>query len=169
MAKQKTKLDLTGTKLAPKNKLKPVENPVHKLHLNRFKKAEFHRQYFHITPAAKDTVKDTLRPEYWAHVADKLAITDRIEALWEDGTKFTEYKVLDKGPAWAKVVIINNVDLSKAETSDTPEAETAYLVEYGNHQVKYIVTRISDKMRVSQDHPTKEAAEQWLTEHRKST
>lgn len=167
-ARKKVNDDLKGTKLEPKGKLKPVKTTVKKLHTNNLKQAEFARQNFRILPESDHTVADTVRPEYWAHVAAKLVITDRIEALWKDSTRFVEYIVTDVGPQWAKVVIINDVDLTKAEESKAPEKATEFEVSYGNNQDRYIVTRLSDGLRISKDHQTRDAAELWLSEHKKS-
>jgi hypothetical protein len=145
-AQKKKNTSIEGTKLEPKAKLEPVDRPLYKLGLNGFQQAEFARQFLRILPDHTHTVADTLRPEYWAHVAEKLQITDRIEALWKDNTRFAEYIVIDKGPQWVKVV----------------------LMEYGNHEVKYVVVRLSDNTRISDGHKDREDAEAWLADHRKS-
>jgi len=168
MPNPQKKIDTPQGKLKPKSKLEPVKNPVHKLSVGSFKVAEYARQFLRVIPSEHHTINDTLKPEYWAHVSTKLQITDRVEAIWADNTKFAEYIVVDVGPQWAKVVITNEVDLSKASKSKEPEKPNEYEVKYGNHITKYVVVRLSDNMKISQDHANKEAAEQWLAEHKKS-
>jgi hypothetical protein len=167
-AQKKKNTSIEGTKLEPKAKLEPVDRPLYKLGLNGFQQAEFARQFLRILPDHTHTVADTLRPEYWAHVAEKLQITDRIEALWKDNTRFAEYIVIDKGPQWVKVVLIADVDFTKVKESKAPEQKTNFKVEYGNHEVKYVVVRLSDNTRISDGHKDREAAEAWLADHRKS-
>jgi hypothetical protein len=168
-AKRKEVADLEGTKLEPKaNKMKPIEKPVRKLNLKRFKQAEFHRRYFHITPTETETIEDTLKAEYWANVAEQIDISDRIEALWEDSSKFAEYVVLDKGAAWLRVALINKANLTKSKQSSAPELPDEFKISHSGHQDKYIVVRMSDGVRVSQGHQTQESAEKWLVEHRQA-
>tara|TARA_R110000751_G_scaffold146443_2_gene250414 strand:- start:140 stop:655 length:516 start_codon:yes stop_codon:yes gene_type:complete len=165
---KKTPPNVAGTKLEPKGKFKPVEDAVKKLSGSGIKQADFARQLLRILPEQNHTVEDTLRPEYWAHVAPKLQITDKIEALWKDNTRYAEYIVVDKGTQWAKVVLISDVDFSKSKETKAPKQPTQFAVSYGNHEVKYIVTRLSDGERMSKDHKTQEDAEAWMAEHRKS-
>ncbi len=167
LKKQNAK-DIKGTKLEPKGKFKPISNPIQKLTVARFKQAEFARQFLRVIPAEKHTVEDTLKPEYWANVTDKIQITDRIEAIWEDNSIFAEYIVTDVGPTWAKVILINEVDLTKAKVSTPPEKPSEYKISFGGNLLRHVVVRLSDGKRISEDHATSEAAEQWLSDHKKS-
>jgi len=164
--KKKPAKSVVGTKLEPKGKLKPIANPVKKLQERRFSLADFHRQFIHITPAATDTIEDTLKPEYWSNVAAKCNITDRIEAFWEDSSMFAEYKVVDKGEAWLKVVLIHKADLTDSNSSPAPEEEDKYKISFSGNLEKFVVVR-SDGVKIQSNLETKAAAEKWLANYKK--
>ena len=166
--KTKEKVDLKGTKLEPKGKLKPVKNAVKKISIHKLQRAEFARQHLRILPSPDHTLEDTLKPEYWAHVTNKVVVSDRIEALWEDSSKFVEYIVLDVGSQWVKVAKISEVDLSKTDKAPAPEQESEYEIKWADISTKYTIIRLSDGQRMSDGHKTKDSANAWLAEHKKS-
>lgn len=152
-----------------KSKLKALKkNDIYKLKSLRLQLAEFKRQYHFAMPEANHPVKDTLKPEYWAHVASKMQMNDRIEAIWEDGSKLVEYTVIETGEAWAKVAIINEVNLLKAGETDKPAEDKGadYEVKWNGRYDKFIVVRLSDNTKLAKDFDTKEAADTWLVEHK---
>lgn len=157
-------------KLAPKPRNKrPVKQQVNKLKTNRRELADFKRQFHSITPEAAHSVEDTLKPEYWAHVAPNFRIGDRIEAIWEDGSKFLEYTVMETGEAWVKVVVINEVKLTKdgkAEQKDEVEVKQDYKAKYINRHSGWGVIRTSDNVRLEENLDSKEAAENWISEYK---
>ncbi len=159
--------DLKGTKMEPKSKLTPIKS-TRKLHVSHFQVAEFARQAWHVIPVSADTIEDTLRPEYWAHICARVSINDKIEAIWDDGTKYVEYKVLNKGDSWLKVAIINQADFAENSGAE-PEAEAAkHEVKWGGPHLKWMVVRISDGQRLTTDHASRDSAERWLVEHKKA-
>lgn len=166
-AKRKEPADIKGTKLEPKGKMKPKANTVKKLHVNRFHVAEYSRQVWHIIPDAEHTIEDLLRTEYWAHTCSKMSINDHIEAIWDDGNTYAEFKVLNKGDTWAKVALIHKADLSKSD-AEAPEKKEMFEVKWRGPRLKWAVERLSDGERLSSEHNDKETAAEWLVEHKKT-
>lgn len=165
MTNKKQAASLKGTKLEPKGEVVLKKNPVRKISLLNFKQAEFARQFIRILPDETHTIKDMLRLEYWAHISTRLQIGDRIEAFWDDSSRFAEFIVLDVGPQWAKVALLSEVDLTKKVKEQTPGATKQFEVKWGGNLVKYTVLRLSDKVQVSKDHATRESAEKWIAQH----
>lgn len=151
---------------ASQKKESTKKDSVKKLHISRFKNSEFARQSWFTTPAQGDSVEDTLKPEYWSHVAASVAINSEIKALWEDGSRYAEYVVLRKGSNWLNVALINEVDLTK-KSKKTEKKDEEYEVYFINQHHKFGVRRVSDNKQLKKGIETRDAAEEWLASHRK--
>lgn len=139
-----------------------------KLTASRFQGAEFARHLFRATPAASHDVRDTLHPEYFSTFANQIALTDKIEAVWDDNSKYAEYLVIDKGPNWVKVKLLVLVDLSKAPSVAAPDpAESDYEVLFLNNHEKHCVIRKSDNKAIKRHLATKQEAEAFLADYLK--
>jgi hypothetical protein len=130
-----------------------------KLIESRLKLAEYARSIHHVTPEPGTPLREMLKPEYWAHVARKMKVGDRIEVDAEERTWFAELYVRGVTPTSVAVVIMRTVEFNKPESEEDAGAE--YSAKHAGRGV-WRVIRNSDKAIVQDSFPTKEAAESWI-------
>lgn len=129
-----------------------------RLNDSRLKQAEFTRTIYQAVPEAGTPLENLLTTDCWAHVARRLKPTDRIEVLPEDGSYYAELMVLDCGRTWAKVAVINRVELQPV----TKMAEgAAYRVEWAGPHARFRVARVTDGEVMQDKFQTREQAEQY--------
>lgn len=143
---------------------------IEQLHANRFKQAEFERTVYLVTVEDGHKYESIFKPEYWAHIAQRLKPMDRIEVYAETGEYFAELMVIDAGRSWAKVTELRYVELTEAtRTEDSPESElSGYSIKWMGPHHKFAVVRESDGEKVQTQLASKPAAEAWLREHLKA-
>lgn len=147
---------------------KPVKgDTTHKLRTNRFGNALTKRQHFRAMPEESHTIEDTLKPEYWAHIARLVSSSAIIEAFWEDGSRYAEYVVTAFSDAGLAVVLLRDVDLTKANATTDIDETDQFEVKFVNHHTGWCVIRKADNRTVSKDHKTKDAAYEWLATNKK--
>ena len=111
------------------------------------------------------TIEDTLKADFWAHHADRLDKGNKIEALWEDMSRYASYIVLSVGTAWVKVVLLEDVSLSEASvTVDAPKEDTSKYVIKFSGQKQWCIYRKTDGERLKSGYLTEGEANVALTE-----
>lgn len=130
--------------------------------ITKLQDAPVARNVFVAAPAAGTKIEDMLKPEYWAHVCRMLHVSDRIEAVPEDGEWFAEFYVCDTGLNRASVVLLRKHNLHSEEL---PVIAADYEVKWKGQSMKWTIIRISDKAVVKDGFSAKGDAEFWLHEY----
>ncbi len=131
----------------------------------RFHQTDFVRNHWTVILPANVAMDDVLRPEFWAHNAQKLKAMDHIEIYREDGTEWAELLVTLVERVAARVVMLHHVPLQK-ESVDAIDPE--YIVSFAGPHHKWRVVRASDSEMVSKGHASREEANQWVAEYTKA-
>lgn len=126
---------------------------------SRFKLAEYARATHHVTPEPGTPLKEMLKPEYWAHVARKMKVGDRIEVDAEERTWFAELYVRGVSAAAVSVAVLRHIEFNKPDSEEAGEAECS--AKHAGRGV-WRVIRNADKAIVQDGFQTKEAAEAWI-------
>lgn len=145
----------------------PVPTKVQAISESRYKLAEHRNNRQSVIPEHGTPFENLLRPEFWAHVARKFTPGDIIEAHAEDGSYFAEMYVIDCGPNWARTGVHKLSRFDEAVTE--PGADNAFKVEWAGRFSKWRVVRSSDLNVMKDGLPSKDAANLWLSDHRKAT
>lgn len=120
--------------------------------------------FFH-DPAVGETLEDTIAPDYWAHVASRLAAGNRIELLAADGTWWAMLIVRAAGRTDALVQVLQYVPLGAQES--TLDA-SAYEVKWRGPKRRWGVVRTKDGAVLQDDFAVREAADTWMADHLKA-
>jgi len=139
-----------------------------KLTQDRFTPAEFARTIHAVTSQPDTKFEDTLKPEYWTHVASKMRAKDRIELTAEDGTWFAELFVVAAAANWAKVSVLRFVELAEAKPGTKSSTPEQFVASWGGPKNLWRVNRKSDKALLKDGFESKELAQAWITEHEAS-
>ena len=131
-----------------------------KINSPRFKPAEFLRTIWYAKPESGTTVKDMIKPDYWAHVSFSLKQGDRIEAVAEDGSWFAELYVKYANKVEAHVVVMREVKMGKPAPKAVEKPE--YEIKWVNQKAKFRITRTSDNVMLVEKLASKEKAQEWL-------
>jgi hypothetical protein len=135
---------------------------------SRFKEASFARTQWQVIAEHGTTLEDIKKPEYWAHVAKQLKITDEITVICEDMTFKVNLDVLDKSNTWAKVFVTDYIDYTEATGETMPEApQKEFKVKWGGPHVKYQVIRAEDSEVVKEYFATEADAYNYLRDYSK--
>lgn len=127
----------------------------------RLTMAEQARNTWRVTVPSGTPIEDAVKPGYWAHVATKLRIYDRIEIMPDDGTWIADALVRDVGRHSATLAILSHWELEPLSiVGDLGDFEIEHLASLG-----WCVRRKSDGSRVSERHATKSAAAVWVAEN----
>lgn len=124
--------------------------------------SSYARIVWQVKPENAATVEDLLKPDYWAHVANRFRAGHRIEAIPDDRHYFAEFIVLGASTNWAKLVLLRKIVLIKDNEKSTIEGYTIGWTK----QEKWRVTQGSEIL--TKNHDDKKAATAWLTEHMKN-
>ena len=127
----------------------------------RMQPEEFARTSWFITAHFGTAVEDLLAPGYWAGMAQKMKVSDKIEAWVDDGTWIAELRVLEVAHNWARVIILSQHRLDSPEALRPAVAEE-YRVEWKGPHLKFCVVRTRDGAYLSKVHRNREVAEDAL-------
>lgn len=125
------------------------------------------------THAVSESTKfeELLKPDYWAHVAQKFRPHTVITVIPEDGSYWAELLVVSCDRLWARVAVLRHYDLTEVETS--PEASAsgvdAFEIQWKGPTKKHCVVRKSDNAIVNEGIQTKADARLWIDGHVKTT
>lgn len=142
-----------------------MSNPVPMLRESRLRLAEFARQVHHVVPEDGTKFEDILREEFWAMVSHKFKPCDLIEVHAEDGSYFAQLYIRAAGRNWAKVALINRVDL---EPAGAAIGSTEYEATWKGPHHKFAVVRLSDSQIIKSGFDTREAAGEYIKSHQKA-
>lgn len=109
-----------------------------------------------------------LEPKYWAHCSSQLAPEDVITVMPEGAPYRAELLVLDAGTGFAKVVVINCIDLEKHEVTGELPSTDDYDVRWTGRHTKWRVVRKSDKKVMVEDLKTKQDGYGWISNHKRA-
>ena len=107
-------------------------------------------------------------PEYWSHVSKRLVPFTEISVRCDDGTYYAKFLVLDCGPGWAKVHLLNWWDLVAADAAAAQSpagSEDDYEIVWKNNTLKHVVIRRADQQLMHSGEARKTAAQEWLKDH----
>lgn len=135
------------------------------LNITRVQNSEFARTVHVATVPDGTTPDDCLNPAFWAHVAAQMRPYDKIEVREEEGKWYGELLVMRAGTGFAKVQKLFFVELAPVE--EKPLEIDGYEIKFNPHK-KFRVIRMADKVVVSEGHPTRAVAMQWLATNRLS-
>ena len=151
------------------------ENKVSQLAPGRVMLAEYAHQTFVAMPEADTPFEAVLDSKYWAHYAVNTGMEmkpgDIILVKPEDGTYFAELIVRSKYRGGVLVAALRKVDLNKAvEAEQALElmGDPDYEIRHSGARLKWRVIRKSDKRELTSGHETRDAAQDWLKEHKKA-
>lgn len=130
------------------------------------REAEYRRTVWELTVEKGIEPKAVLQPAFWAHVAGRLKIGDRIEASAADGSWLYELIVRSKplGRATeATVIPLNFYDLNAID-AETKAAMSGVEYEYAfkGPVLKHCVIRLADRTIVAEKLDTKAQALDWI-------
>lgn len=135
----------------------------------RLKEASAARNHWQIEVSANTHPEDLLEPPFWAHIAARLRVRDRVEVWAEDASWFAEVLILDSARTWAKAKFIvqpTRLDRSVAESAKLAgNALALYDIRHRGDKGQWSVVRKSDKALVHEGEATREGAEAWLSKN----
>lgn len=144
-----------------------------KLDPHRIGMAEHKFNVFAVTVEPGITKADVLRTDFWAHVSKQLRVSDKIILTVDDGSIYGELLVIASDRLWAKMHILQWVNLQTRDVSETqaagPSPEDNYLIEWKGNVKKHVVIRKSDQAILHEGDQTKAEAAAWLAGHLKVT
>ena len=146
----------------PDRKIQPIEEA-------RIKSGDFVRAFYVATAFDNTRPEDLLRPEYWAHFAQKLKLRDRIEVWANDASWVAEVVVLGatKNAADVRLLRVDYIDPYQPEGA-TSDHLKSYDVRYRGLHSQWSVVRLADNALVHEGEGSKAAADKWLSEHLKA-
>lgn len=103
-----------------------------------------------------------LKPEFWAHVANKLVQNQRILVDAQDGTFSAQLKVHSCSRLEAVVSVEWKADAVEAAAADAVRPEDAYRIHWAGPTAKFRISRNSDNATISDGHATKVIAHNEL-------
>ena len=114
------------------------------------------------------TLDDTAKPEFWAHVADKLNRGDEVKIRAYDKAPLGTLFVRATGQGWAKVGIMERWAAPDAALKE-PEG-SPYEAKWNVGRRGYDVVRKSDRQVIQpgDKFPLREDALAWIAEHLKA-
>lgn len=130
------------------------------------REVEYRRTTWELTVEKGVEPKAVLQPAFWAHVAGRLKVGDRMEVTAHDGSWLYELIVRSK-PAGrateATVVPLNFYDLNAID-ADTKSAMSGVEYEYAfkGPVLKHCVIRLADRTIVAEKLDTKAQALDWI-------
>lgn len=138
--------------------------PITQLQTGRLELAEHQRNLHVAIPEHAVKFEELANPAYWAHVAARLRIGDRIEVMPEDGSYFAELIVQDAGKQFAKVAVLRHVKLEAIEVRGE-DLSAEYEVKWMGPAKKWRVMRRKDRSELRDGFATSDDATQWLRQH----
>lgn len=135
-----------------------------KLIADRVALAEHTRQVHRIKPEAGTVLKEMLVPEYWAHVAAKFHVGDKLEIFVEGGAWYAEALITSCSRIHAKLLVLQYEQIDEAPVSKETKKEPFYHA-YRGTTAKHSVLRTSDKAVVKEGFESRDEAVEWLAKH----
>lgn len=132
------------------------------LNPQRMSLAESWRQDWVVNAEEGTQITDVLDPQYWAHMAQRLAPYDHIEVRLETGEWLLELLVTEVGRNYAQVYVMHKHELSAP--APVPEA-IKHKVIWRGPQHKHTVVRISDGAVLQTGFDKAELAREWMMAH----
>lgn len=132
---------------------------------NRFKTADSQRNIFHVVPEAGTPFEALLTDKYFAHVSAFLKPGSRIEVIAEDGKYWADLLVRDAGKLYAKITVLNHVELEPVEVREGGLSAEGMEVRWCGPKLKWCVLRGKDRLKDEMD---KGQAIQWMQSHAKA-
>ena len=150
---------------------KPVDITAHRLTGGQWQQVEYARNIWRALPEEGVTIKDIVKPEFWAIVSTDLKRTDKIEVLPEDGSWYAELLVRDVGNGWAKVGILNHIEFhSVAVQSAMEDMFKDHEIKWKGPNVnKFCIVRKTDGEIIRRGYENQAEAIAALAEHLKTT
>lgn len=121
------------------------------------------------------SLDDVLKPDYWANVASRFRMYDKIEVIFDEYNCWAEFLVVkidnvsnqnlvNRTAQWAVIELINSYNLplsdknvsNKVNTDELDEKE--YFVKYLNPHKRYAIIRASDNSIIEEGIHSKEEA-----------
>ena len=127
---------------------------------NKFKRADYIRNVFAITPPPGVTIEDMKERAYWTNVAASLTPMSRIEVLPRDGSFFAEFIVTASGKNWAEVILRDFVELVKHIPAELKSVKYKVLFQGGDDG--WAVIRNSDKVVLGNGFDNSAEAQTWM-------
>jgi hypothetical protein len=139
---------------------------------NRLATAEYAHQTFVATPETGTPPDALLDPKYWAHYSVnpnvKINVGDIVLVKPEDGTYFMELMARDAFRGGIKMVELRRVVLDAEESPADADFGKEFEIKHSGPNLKWRVIRKVDKRELVNGISTKEAARDWVREHKKS-
>lgn len=135
-----------------------------------------YQKFYAVVQDLNTTIEDLQDPAYWAHHAQRFQVGGgkgfpEITMDWEDGSKSVHLKVLAAGPLWAKVVVLNEYDLTETAKTlgDEPglDADQPYFIQYKGPTKKFCVIRTKDQAILKEGFALKSDAQKELESYSK--
>ena len=90
-----------------------------RLRPNRLMRAEYAGNRWRVNVEEGTTIQDLTNPSFWGNVSIQLRKNDEIRAVFDDGSLIVDLIVIEidlanKTPVWAKVAVLNIVNIAEA-------------------------------------------------------
>jgi hypothetical protein len=132
----------------------------------RFAEADYIRSHWQATVNHGTSPDDLKDPNYWAHVALKLKVGDRIDACAETGEWYAQLVVRKCDRISAVVGFIHLVEFN--ENVEPMEEDSEYEVMWAGQHHKWRIMRVADNEVVKHGFETREDARQGIREYLKA-
>ncbi len=148
----------------------------HKVGSHELRRADIARPDYRIVVTnLAVTLDDILRPEYWANVGGLLKEAVKrwpfavVEVIWDDASRYVRLLVIDADDLWAKVKVIEDVDLSGSlleaqELRNNAALNGAYTIKRISASAGWGVIRNTDNRTIKSNMGSKEEAQHWLSD-----
>lgn len=156
---------MTPEAATPETSQEPMK-PVAPLTIDRWQLSEHLFALHSITAPPGYAAEDLLRPEAWANIARNLRPGEIVQARSEEGTWFIELYVWEKGQNWALVSALRLA--TRPEAGPAKEPADAFEIEWRGPVKKFRIIRKSDKAELKAGFETREAANVWLADYRRT-
>lgn len=130
----------------------------------RCKIADYVRTEFVVTPEAGTPFEALLAEHYWAHCSLNFRPGSKLEVHPPEGHYYAELIVQDCGRLFAKVAVLNKVNLHAVEVG-VDAGPQAYSVKYCGPNALWCVHRKVDGALIKSELGTKDAALEWAKQH----
>lgn len=139
---------------------------MHRLANVNFAESSFVRTTFAATIPHDTPYEAIFDPMFWSNMARKMKIGDKIEVFAEDGSYYAELIVIAYAPQWVKVKeTLPKVSL--VDDIEAPEEVSGYEVKWRGPNGRWAVIKLPSTVLFANGQ-TKEDAENWLKEHKKT-
>jgi hypothetical protein len=131
--------------------------------------SESKRQDWVVDAEEGHTVEQVLDPMYWAHVAPKFTLYDRVEVRVDTGEWMLELIVIQTGRNFARVHVAARHDFTTSPSAAAPKSSIRHKIEYKGTHKKHCVIRIADSALLQEGFQTRDMASEWLANYERVT